>query len=136
MTDTPDPHPEPITDPEEAEEHLGERAKHLAAEAGRELLDKANTTGKQGLRSMGRKLDHAADYIRDRAPEAASKFHVEGRHVEAVADRIEGAASYLKERDPKSLLADIDASIQKHPYRALAVGAAVGWIIGRLSRRS
>lgn len=115
-----------------ANEPLGERAKGLANDAGKELLDRANESGARGLGSMGKKLDEAADYVRERGPETAGRLNVDTRHVDRVAEGIHGAADYLQSRDPKSMFSDLDEAIQKHPYRALMVGAAVGYTLGRI----
>ncbi len=114
---------------------LKHRARSLAQDASKELLDKANESGSKGFTKMGSKLDEAADYLRDRAPEAASKLHIDSRHVDAVADKMHTAAGYLQQRDPRSVLGDLDRSIQQHPYRALLIGAGLGYVLGRLFRR-
>ncbi|MGF1510124.1 MAG: hypothetical protein ACFB9M_11555 [Myxococcota bacterium] len=121
--------------PEPEESTIGHRARDLAGEAGRKLADRVNEQADRGMKNLGRKLDEAADYVRDRGAEAADKVHVDARHVDALADRIHGAASYLQERDARSAVADIDRSIQKHPYKALMIGAAAGYLIGRFFRR-
>lgn len=121
--------------PAETDEPLEDRARRLAGDAGNELLDRANETGARGFRSMGQKLDEAADYVRTRGPEAARRLHVDDEHVDRVAGSMHGAADYLRSHDPRSVLGDVDRAIQKHPYRALMVGAVVGYAIGRLFRR-
>lgn len=114
---------------------LGERARQLANDASREFLDRANESGAKGLGSVGKKLDEAARYVRSHGPETAERLHVDARHVDQVADGIHGAADYLQSKDPRSMLGDLDRSIQKHPYRALMIGTAVGYVVGRLFRR-
>jgi ElaB/YqjD/DUF883 family membrane-anchored ribosome-binding protein len=52
-----------------------------------------------------------------------------------VADSLSDAARYLEGRDPNSPLVRLDSAIRAHPYRALAVGVGIGWIVGRLARR-
>ncbi|MFO0728431.1 MAG: hypothetical protein U1E65_31940 [Myxococcota bacterium] len=120
-----------------AERPLGERAKELAADAGREVLEEANRRGKTGMSAMGKKLEEAADYVDSTGKRAVHDGNVPGlkrEHVEAVAGGMQHAADYLREKDPKSLLQDIDQGIQKHPYRAMAIGFGVGWLVGRLFR--
>jgi ElaB/YqjD/DUF883 family membrane-anchored ribosome-binding protein len=121
--------------PEASPAPLGDRAKDLASEAGRNIAEKVNEQADKGMKSLGKKLDEAADYVRDRGADAADRAHIDARHVDNIADRIHGAASYLQDRDPRSALSDLDQSIQKHPYRALLVGAAVGYVVGRFFRR-
>lgn len=113
-----------------AQSDLKERASDLARDASSEFADRANTAGKKGMSSLGSKIDDAAEALQERAPE-----NIPAERVTAVTDRMHGAANYLRETDPKGVLTDIDAAIQRHPYRAIAVGAAVGWVIGRLMSR-
>lgn len=123
------------TTPTASDERLGERARDLANDAGKQLLERANESGARGLGSMGKKLDEAADYVRERAPDTASRLHVDESRVDSVAEGIHGAADYLQSSDPKTMLSDLDRAIQKHPYRALMVGAAVGYTLGRIFGR-
>ena len=119
------------------QEELGARAQTVAKDAGRELLERVNETGARGLNALGEGLDQAAELMARRAREAASegRLPVPPEQLDAVTDSLHGAARYLKETDPKGVLGDIDAAIQAHPYRALAVGAAVGGLVGRLMSR-
>jgi len=114
---------------------LGDRARHLAEDAGKQFMDRANESGAKGFESMGKRLDEAADYVRSRGSETARRVHVDEEHARRVADGMHGAAEYLRSNDPRSMLTDLDRAIQKHPYRALVVGAAIGYAVGRLLRR-
>ncbi len=119
------------------ERPLGERAKELATDAGREVLEEANRTGQRGMHAMGEKLERAADFVEAKGKRVVSDAVVPGLkrdHVEAVSGGIQTAADYLREKDPKSMLVDVDGAIQRHPYRAMAIGFGVGWVIGRLFR--
>ncbi|MCC7380469.1 MAG: hypothetical protein IT384_01465 [Deltaproteobacteria bacterium] len=115
---------------------LSGRAKDLAQDAGRELLEAANKKGQRGMSALGQQLEHAASFVSREAGEAAERgqLPIDREKVGAVTDRIQSAASYLRENDPKSMLEDVDTAIRKHPYRAMAIGLGIGWLIGRLSR--
>jgi ElaB/YqjD/DUF883 family membrane-anchored ribosome-binding protein len=117
------------------EEAIGPRAKALAGDATKQFVDKANERGAEGMSSVGRRLDEAAEYVRSRGADAAERIQVDPKHADSMADRIHGAASYLQDRDPKSAFGDFDDAIQRHPYRALAAGAAIGYLVGRFFRR-
>jgi len=121
--------------PTPEEEALGPRAKALAGDASKQFMDKANERGAEGMSSVGRKLGEAAEYVRSRGADAAERVHVDPKHADSMADRIHGAASYLQDRDPKSAFGDLDEAVQKHPYRALAAGAVLGYLVGRYFRR-
>lgn len=103
-----------------------------------DLLETANRTGQKGMTALGQKLDDAASFLEQRVGEAVEQGKVpvvNREHVSAVTGGLHDAARYLQERDPRSLMADLDDAIQRHPYRAMAVGLGIGWLIGRLTRR-
>jgi len=116
-------------------EALAERARSLASDAGREFLERANTEGARGFTAVGRSMDDAARYVRSHGVQAAERFEIDPGHVDGVANSIEGAAEYMQTSDPKRLFSDVDRAVQRHPYRALAIGAAVGYVVGRLFSR-
>jgi ElaB/YqjD/DUF883 family membrane-anchored ribosome-binding protein len=113
-------------------DELKTRAAALAKDVGHELVDQANRQGAQGMSRLGEGLDRVTDQLEKRVVDTGK---IDEKRVQAVSQRVHDAASYLKEKDPKSMLADVDAAIQRHPYRAMAVGLAVGWVVGRLMSR-
>ena len=111
---------------------LGERARELARDAGRSVGTHANDIGARGMAAVGDRLHDAASYV-DRQSRGSDSWVSRGEH--AVAGRIEGTSQYLRDRDPQRMVSDLDTSIRHHPYRAMAAGMAIGWIIGRAMRR-
>ncbi len=116
---------------------IPDRARDLAGDVGREVLERANAQGQRGMRAMGEGLERAANYVGANVGAAVADADMPGvrrEHVDAVADGLHSASRYLREKDPSSLLTDVDGAIRKHPYRAMAIGLGVGYLVGRWVR--
>ncbi len=113
---------------------LKERSKELAADTGAVLADRANAQGAKGMSALSRKLDQAANFITETGLDKATDpdSPLQPHHVSKVTGPIREAARYLDAQDPQGLLTDLDGAVHRHPYRAIAVGAACGWVIGKL----
>lgn len=119
------------------ERQIPERAKELATDVGREVLTRANEQGQRGMKAVGEGLSRAANYVGSNVGAAVADAELPGvrrEHVDAVADGLHSAAKYLKTNDPESLLVDLDGAIRRHPYRAMAVGLGIGYLVGRWMR--
>lgn len=116
--------------------HLKERSRHLAQDAFGEFVDRANDAGARTMKVVGHRLEDIARRIEpeQRQPQLEPGAEEKPRSA-AVARSLTGAARYLEEHDPKSVLVEIDRSVQKHPYRALGICFGVGWLVGRMARR-
>ncbi len=119
--------------PADPAEHK-ERSKELAADAGAVLADRANSQGAKGMSALSRKLDEAANFITETGLDKATdpENPLQPHHISKVTGPIREAARYLDSQDPQGLLTDLDSAVHRHPYRAIAVGAACGWVIGKL----
>ena len=104
------------------------------AGAGRGLAEQATRHAQRGIQAIGEGLDRAADYV-EREAERRSVPGVKPEQVAAVAGELHNAAGYLQSAPPGQMLSDLDAAVRRHPYRAVAIGLGLGWVIGRLSRR-
>lgn len=113
-------------------EELKNRAGELARDTSSHLANRANETGAKGMTSLANGIDRAAERL-DEA--AAEQERIPADKVAAVSERMHGAATYLRATDPRGMLSDVDGAIQRHPYRAMAAGLAIGWVIGRLMSR-
>jgi hypothetical protein len=102
---------------------LKERSRDVAAG----LAERANEVGARTMAAVGSSLQEVAGKLEDLDHPGG----VRGK----VAESLTGAGRYLEDVDPKSALINLDSAIQAHPYRALAVGLGVGWLIGRIARR-
>ncbi len=113
-------------------EELKTRAGDLAKDTSSHLATRANEAGAKGMTSIADSLDRAAERL-DEA--AADQERIPSDKVAVVSGRVHDAANYLREKDPRGMLSDVDGAIQRHPYRAMAAGLAIGWVIGRLMSR-
>lgn len=128
------PHTQQVGD--HPDRHLKERSRHLAQDAIGEFVDRANEAGARTMKVVGHKLEDIARRIEPEQLPSQVEPEAERARSAGVARSLTGAARYLEEHDPKSVAVDIDNSIQRHPYRALGICFGVGWLIGRLARRS
>lgn len=116
---------------------IPEKAKELVSDVGREVLQRANQQGQRGMQAVGDQLERAANFVGANVGPAVANVEVPGvkrEHVDAVADGLHSAAAYLRDTDPSSLLTDVDHAIQRHPYRAMAIGLGIGYLVGRWMR--
>lgn len=119
------------------ERAIPDKARDLAGDMGREVLQRANAQGQRGMQAVGERLERAANFVGANVGAAVAESDVPGvtrEHVDAVADGLHSAAHYLRNSDPSSLVADVDGAIRRHPYRAMAIGLGVGYLVGRWMR--
>lgn len=109
------------------------------AELGRELLDQASRRAQRATSVLGQGVERAASFVEAEVGPLVERGSVPGvgpEQVTAVAGELRGAADYLQSVPPGQILSDLDAAVRRHPYRAVAIGLGLGWIVGRLTRRS
>lgn len=114
-------------------DELSMRAKELARDAGTSAAARINDAGSKGMSAMGRAVHDAARRVDETGRHMAESDNnpVKVEHIDALTVPMEKTAKYLTDSDPKSMAADIDQAVHRHPYRAAAVGLAAGWVIGR-----
>ena len=117
-------------------EELKAQASELARDATKILAQEANTIGKRGMEVAAVKVNEAADYVADKGQEVATdeRYPVQQAQVDSVTDGMRKTATYLERQDPSGVVADVDGLIREHPYKAIAAGLVVGWIIGRITK--
>jgi ElaB/YqjD/DUF883 family membrane-anchored ribosome-binding protein len=117
-------------------DELKAQASELARDATKIIAQEANVIGKRGMEVAAVKVSEAADYVEEKGHEVAAdeRYPVEVAQVDNVTEGMRKTASYLKTNDPSGVVADVDGLIREHPYRAIAAGLVVGWIIGRITK--
>lgn len=98
----------------------------------RRISDRMYEGGARGMSRIGERLHSAAESF-DRRSMAGSGRICRGE--QRLAGRLEHAASYFDESDPRELFSDVDELVRRHPYRTMAIGVFAGWVIGRILRR-
>jgi len=86
-----------------------------------------------GRQSAARGVQNTADAIRsaaDRLPERPREF------AGGAADMLDGTANYLREKRPQDMLSDLKEQTKANPVVFLLAAAAVGFLAGRMLRRS
>lgn len=87
----------------------------------RSLAERIEGGATSASRAVGARLVSVSTRVRPRAG--------------AVADPLAEAGAYLRDSDARQIGADITDIIRRHPFPSLAVGVAVGFVIGRLLAR-
>jgi ElaB/YqjD/DUF883 family membrane-anchored ribosome-binding protein len=103
-----------------------EEAKARARQAGEQSHAKADST----MTSTGERMEHAAHEVRERSPEGQA-----GRVAGRAADSMEQGGRYLQEASPNDVRHDLEYMIRKHPVESLLVGAGIGFLFARVTRR-
>jgi ElaB/YqjD/DUF883 family membrane-anchored ribosome-binding protein len=106
------------------------RAQEQAKRYGQRALD-AVESGRQSAAST---LDSAASGIRSKADSLPGGADV-SRFARRAADKIGGAAQYLREHEVKDMMSEAESFIKEHPAQALLGAALVGFLAGRSMRR-
>jgi ElaB/YqjD/DUF883 family membrane-anchored ribosome-binding protein len=105
------------------------RAQEQARRYGQRAMDAAES----GRQSAASTLDSAASGIRARADSLPGGADV-SRFARRAADRIGGAAQYLREHEVKDMMSSVESFVKEHPAQALIGAAVVGFLAGRSMR--
>lgn len=81
--------------------------------------------------AAGEKLQATADMIRDKAPHEGKI----GTAAGAVAERLEGAGTYLQEQGLSGAIEDVGTLIRRYPVQSLLLGLSVGYLLARMKTR-
>ena len=105
------------------------RAQDAAKRYGQRAMD-AVESGRQTAAST---LDSAASGIRSKADTLPGGDDV-SRFARRAADRIGGAAQYLRDHEVKDMMSEVRDFIKEHPAQALVGAVVVGFLAGRSMR--
>jgi ElaB/YqjD/DUF883 family membrane-anchored ribosome-binding protein len=117
---------------DEAASVLGEaktQAKDLYAQTQRELKEQAGMQQQRiagGLRSVSDELDSMASN--------STGTGVAGDLVQQVSGRLSAVSTWLGDRDPSAVLAEVKGYARRKPGTFILVAAVVGVAVGRLTR--
>lgn len=105
------------------------RAQEQARRYGQRAMDAVES----GRESAASTLDSAASGIRAKADSLPGGAEV-GRFARRAADKIGGAAQYLRDHEVKDLMSEAQSFVKEHPAQALIGAAVVGFLAGRSMR--
>lgn len=113
-----------------------------AADVGGRIRDKGNELGRRAVASIDDRRGSVADGLEDAARSLHSKADsIAGggervsRATHEVAEKVENASRYVRDKDAKEMLADVESMVRAHPMRSLLAVLAVGFLAGRALRR-
>jgi hypothetical protein len=104
--------------------------KEKGSELGRRAvasIDERRVNVADGLEGAARGLHNKADSIAGGGERVSKVTH-------EVADKVENASRYIRDKDAKDMLADVESMVRKHPTRSLLAVLAVGYLAGRALR--
>ena len=84
---------------------------------------------------LARGMDSAAASLHERA-EALPGGPKVARAAHATAGAMETAADYVRDREVKEMLSDVQQAARKHPGVTLLAATAVGFLLARLMSRN
>ena len=105
------------------------RAQQQAKRYGQRAMDAVES----GRESAATSLDNAASGIRAKADSLPGGPDV-SRFARRAADKIGGAAQYLRDHEVKDMMSEVQSFVKEHPAQALLGAAVVGFLAGRARR--
>jgi len=110
--------------------------------ATRRLKDEASTLGQNALDALdsgrgaaARGVQSTADALRSTADALPGSPKVKD-FADGAARVLDGTAKYLRDKQPKDMLGDFQAQAKANPVAFLIGALAVGFLAGRMIRRS
>ena len=105
------------------------RAQEQARRYGQRAMDAVES----GRESAASTLDSAAAGIRAKADSLPGGADV-SRFARRAADKMGGAAQYLRDHEVKDMMSGVESFVKDHPAQALLGAALVGFLAGRSMR--
>ena len=113
-----------------------------AGAVGGKLREKGNELGRKAAASIDTRraevaagLESAARGLHTRADSIASSGERISHATHDLADKVDTASHYVRDKDAKDMFSDVEAMVRKHPTRSLLAVLAVGYLAGRALRR-
>ncbi len=106
-------------------DEVGSKAQSKADEMGSMATDKAD----QGMDSAASGLSTAADKLRQQGEQQGGKA---ATAATTVADKLEGASGYLREKDTDQVLTDLEDLVRRKPVESLLAAAGIGLLLSRI----
>lgn len=113
-------------------QNAGGQAMDMAAEKAGQVAEQATAAVDQGMGKAASGLDMAAEMIRERG-EQMGGGGVQSSAV-MVADKLDAASDYLRDKDSGQLMADLEALVRRKPTESLLVAAGIGFLLSKMMR--
>ena len=122
--------------------HVGENIGNAVESTLDDVAGRIREKGRKAVASIdGRRmaaadgLEGAARGLHDKADAIAGGGERLSKVTHEVADRVDGASRYIREKDARDMLADVESIVRAHPTRSLLAVLAIGFLAGRVLRR-
>lgn len=109
-----------------------DQASAKANQAKEQASDKADA----GMDQAASGMDKLADTIRDKAQSSGDEGAMGAVSDQAtmVADKLDKASGYLREKDSDELINDLEALVRRKPMESVAVAIGVGFLLSKAFR--
>jgi ElaB/YqjD/DUF883 family membrane-anchored ribosome-binding protein len=101
------------------------QARDKASEYGRTAVDKLD----QGRTSAANALQRTASSLRNAGGEGRM-----GEVARGAAQKIEHAATYMRDHDVRDMMSDVEGAVRRNPGPSLLIAAAFGFLLGSAIR--
>jgi hypothetical protein len=118
---------------QQAAEQVKETAQQATQQARgrvRDEVDRRSTDAGQQASSVADAFRHSAQQLRQDGKDGVAK------PIEQVADRVQGAGSWLERSSGDEILGDVEEFARRRPLAVLAGGAVLGFALSRLLKAS
>jgi hypothetical protein len=123
-------------------EDIGNAVESGVEEVTGRIREKGSELGRKAVASIDERragvadgLEGAARGLHDKADSIAGGGERVSKAAHQVADKVENASRYIRDKDAKDMLADVETMVRNHPTRSLLAVLAVGYLAGRALRR-
>lgn len=117
-------------------DQMKDQVKRTAAAVGhdaeRKVQDRANQVLDQAADTLGQAADRLNQFADQQGGSGARARAGEVAH--RAADAMESTARYLRDNDAQRLQSDLEGMVKSNPLQTLLIGAAAGWIVGKILR--
>lgn len=107
----------------------GQEVADQAKSKANEMTSKAESKADEGMDKAASQLDTAADKLREQGESKGGKA---ATAATTVADKLDGASGYLREKDSDQILTDLEDLVRRKPVESLVAAAGIGLLLSRI----
>jgi len=122
-------------------EDFGNQVESTVDEVTDTVREKGNELGRKAVAAIDERrlgvaenLEGAARNLHDKADSLAEGGERASKVAHEVADKVDNASRYIRDKDAKDMIADVETMVRRHPARSLLAVLAVGYLAGRALR--
>lgn len=124
------------TEVKDSAKQKADQVKDQAADKANQAKQQATEKADAGLDQAASGMDKLADTIRGKAEDSGGDGAMGAVSGQAtmVADKLDQASGYLREKDSEELVADLEALVRRRPVESVAVAVGVGFLLSKAFR--